>query len=291
MSRLFVFFSGIVVLFSCEMQGVETSGDSNDTLDSLLFSDETNQKKTSDSLRNADQGLDTIAVSEASFDNGIRIKWFERGDGAQLKKNDLVAIDYMNQLEDGTVYDGNHLVKKAYIPFFIGWKQQTSGWDFALQKLRVGDEVEIFIPAEMARGEKGIPGRVPPNSNNILLLKVVKVLEPDFKEDDIRIWIVDETKEGRTKIEYESEVSIHYWVSSETKPRYDNSYKRKLPFELKMGDGNIVPGLYKALLKGKKGDKMMIHIPAVEAYGASGLTGLVPQNEDIFYDLIVLDVN
>jgi FKBP-type peptidyl-prolyl cis-trans isomerase len=291
MSRLFIFFSGVVVLFSCEMQGVETNGDSNDSVDSLLFLDGTHPQKTSDSLRNEKQGLDTIAVSEVSFDNGIRIKWFERGDGAQLKKNDLVAIDYRNQLEDGTVYDGNHLVKKAYIPFFLGWKQQTSGWDFALQKLRVGDEVEIFIPSEMARGEKGIPGRVPPNSNNILLLKVVKVLEPDFKEDDIRIWIVDKTKEGRTKIGYESEVSIHYWVSSESKPRYDNSYKRKLPFELKMGDGNIVPGLYKALLKGKKGDKMMVHIPAVEAYGVNGLPGLVPKNEDIFYDLIVLDVN
>lgn len=289
--RLIFFCSALFLLYSCDITGVESNEDNADKLDSLIFGEGNNDSIETDSTQNTKKSLDTITVSEKTFDNGIRIKWFERGNGPEVKENDLIAIDYRNQLEDGTVYDGNHLVKKPDIPFFVGWNQQTSGWDLAMTELRVGDEVEIFIPAKLARGEKGIPGVVPPNANNILLLKVVEKLEPDFTEDNIRIWIVDKTKEDRTEIGYESEVVMHYWVSSETKPRYDNSYKRKLPFELKMGDGNIVPGLYKALLKGRKGDKMMIHIPSIEAYGPSGLPGLVPKNEDIFYDLIVLDVD
>jgi FKBP-type peptidyl-prolyl cis-trans isomerase len=291
MIRLVAFLGVLCVSYSCELSGVENSQEETNQLDSLIFGEHDPNQSGSDSTDVSEKVLDTVAVSEKSLENGIRIKWFERGDGPAVKKNDLVAIDYRNQLEDGTVYDGNHLIKKAFIPFMVGWNLQTPGWDIALKELNVGDEVEIFIPANLARGEKGIPGVVPPNSNNILLLKVVKIMEPDFTEDDIRIWIVEKTKEDRTEIGYESEVDIHYWVSSETKPRYDNSYKRKLPFELKMGDGNIVPGLYKALLKGRKGDKMMIHIPAIEAYGATGLPGLVPKNEDVFYDLIVLDVN
>lgn len=287
--RLIIFCGVLFLLYSCDLSGVQKDNSNTDLMDSLIFGDEMN--KELDSSKNMNKSLDTVAVGEKTLDNGIRIKWYQRGSGAAVKKNDLIAIDFLNQLEDGTVYDGNHLIKKPFIPFFVGWNQQTLGWDIAMTELRVGDEVEIFIPAKFARGETGIPGVVPPNANNILLLKVVDKLEPDFTEDNIRVWIVDKTKEGRTKIGYESAVSIHYWVSSETKPRYDNSYKRKLPFELKMGDGNIVPGLYKALLKGKKGDKMMIHIPSVEAYGTSGLSGLVPKNEDIFYDLIVLDVN
>ena len=289
MMRLIIFSGVLFLLYSCDLSGVQKEISNTDLTDSLIFGDGMNNGHDSSKIKN--KSFDTVAVGEKTLDNGIRIKWFERGSGAVVKRNDLIAIDYRNQLEDGTVYDGNHLIKKPFIPFFVGWNQQTIGWDIALSELRVGDEVEIFIPAKLARGETGIPGVVPPNANNILLLKVVEKLEPDFTEDNIRVWIIDKMKEGRTEIGYESEVSIHYWVSSETKPRYDNSYKRKLPFDLKMGDGNIVPGLYKALLKGKKGDKMMIHIPSVEAYGTSGLPGLVPKNEDIFYDLIVLDVN
>jgi FKBP-type peptidyl-prolyl cis-trans isomerase len=290
MSRFFIFCSVIIGLSSCELSGVESNNEKDGSIDSLLFGVDQSNGAELDAISTANK-LDTIAVGEKVLSNGIRIKWFERGTGDEVRKNDLIAIDYRNQLEDGTVYDGNHLIKKPYIPFFVGWNQQTSGWDLALKELRIGDEVEIFMPSAFARGENGIPGVVPPNANNILLLRVVKKLEPDYEEDNIRVWIVDKAKEDRTPIGYESEVSIHYWVSSETKPRYDNSYKRKLPFDLKMGDGNIVPGLYKALLKGKKGDKMMVHIPSVEAYGITGLPGLVPKNEDIFYDLIVLDVN
>lgn len=289
--KKWLFFLGVLgILSSCKLDGVEKEETATSELDSLLLGEGT-AMSTVDSLVGEENKLDTATVDILSYDNGIRIKWFERGEGELIKKSDLIAIDYRNQLEDGTVYDGNHLVKKPHIPFFVGWNQQTQGWDFALTKLRVGDEVEIFIPSELARGAKGIPGVVPPNSNNMLLLKVVKKIEPDYTEDGIRTWIVEKTKENRTAIVHDSKVSIHYWVSAESKPRYDNSYKRKLPFDLKMGDGNIVPGLYKALLRGKKGDKMMIHIPAIEAYGANGLPGLVPKNEDIFYDLIVLEVN
>ena len=290
MKKIVFLLVATVLITSCNLNGVENESATPSELDSLLFGDgvETTNK---DSLVKPNNKLDTAAVDVLNYDNGIRIKWFERGEGELIKKNDLIAIDYRNQLEDGTVYDGNHLVKKAHIPFFVGWNQQTKGWDFALTKLRVGDEVEIFIPSDFARGAKGIPGVVPPNANNVLFLMVVKKIEPDYIEDGIRTWIVEKTKENRTAIAHDSNVSIHYWVSAESKPRYDNSYKRKLPFDLKMGDGNIVPGLYKSLLRGKKGDKMMIHIPALEAYGPDGLPGLVPRNEDIFYDLIVLDVN
>lgn len=289
MLKLINFCGVLVLLYSCDLSGVQKNNLNTDLVDSLIFDGRIIEEL--DSFKIMSNELDTVAVGLMVLDNGIRIKWFERGSGAEVKRNDLIAIDYRNQLEDGTVYDGNHLIKKTFIPFFVGWNQQTIGWDIALTELRVGDEVEIFIPAKLARGEIGIPGVVPPNANNILLLRVVDKLEPDFTDDNIRGWIVDKIKEGRKEITFESTVSIHYWVSSETKPRYDNSYKRKLPFDLKMGDGNIVPGLYKALLKGRKGDKMMIHIPSVEGYGINGLPGLVPKNEDIFYDLIVLDVN
>ena len=182
------------------------------------------------------------------------------------------------------------MIKKKYIPFLVGWNQQTPGWDLALKKLRVGDDVDIFIPSELARGEKGIEGIVPPNANNILSLRVLSKPNPTKEVDGIKIWRVDSLKSPGDSIDFKDKVIIDYWASSESTPRYDNSYQRREPFELVMGDGNIVPGLYKALHFARGGDKLMILIPSREAYGKKGLTDIIEPNEDIFYDIIVRDV-
>lgn len=279
---------GCVALFfvvACDLSGVKKnavnlSDDANAIQDDAM----TNKEKV------APASVLDSAVMEKSYDNGIKIKWFKKGEGPQIRPNDMVKIDFRNKLEDGTIYDGNHLIQKVSIPFFLGWNLQTEGWELALPELRVGDEVDVFIPASLARGEKGVEGIVPPNANNILSLRVLDVIEPDFLQDGIRIWRVEEAKIEKREIHHSSQVSIHYWVSTKDSPRFDNSYKRGQPFDLKMGDGNIVPGLYKALLYGRTGDKLMVHIPAVEAYGSKGLPGLVKPNQDLFYDLIILDV-
>ena len=283
----------IFLFVSCEIEGVTVSTNNFDedtsgqTLDSIkLLVTDTNTNANS----NKNKKIDSSFIETKYFDNGLTITWFVKGKGEKISKSDMILIDYRNSLEDGTIYDGNHLINKPYIPFFVGWNLQTSGWDMAVQELHVGDEVEIFIPSDLARGEKGIPGIVPPNSPNILLLKVIKKLEPDFNDDGILIWKVEKAKKDTIPVTKESTVDIHYWVSSESKPRYDNSYKRNAPFNLKIGDGNIVPGLEKALLKGKKGDKMMVFIPSKYAFGSQGLMDLVKPNESIFYDLLIWQV-
>jgi peptidylprolyl isomerase len=287
MMNYFYIALSVFLLIGCELSGVQKDTSQGMDLDSLQLPSTENDVQ--DTAFVAASVTDTV-VRELTLDNGIRISWLKEGKGDQLKAGEMLSIDFRNQLEDGTIYDGNHLIQKKSIPFFLGWGQQTPGWDIALEYLRVGDEVDIFIPAALARGEKGIDGIVPPNSNNILSIRILNTLPPDYNDDGIRIWRVEETKKEKKQITHESRVAMHYWVSTRSTPRFDNSYKRGYPFELKMGDGNIVPGLYKALLRGRTGDKLMVHIPAIEAYGSQGLTGLVKPNEDIFYDLIILDV-
>lgn len=291
MMKFFFLSLCVLLIFSCEIEGVsnenkekESSGENfEDTLKS--------ESNPTDSVKKRSEKVieeDTLEVLE--MDNGIKITWYKKGEGELLKKGDVINIDYRNKLEDGTVYDGNHLIKKKYIPFLVGWNQQTPGWDIALKKLKVGDDVDIFIPSKLARGEKGIEGLVPPNANNILSLRVVSKPDPTKEVDGIKIWLADELKNPGDSIGFEDKVLMDYWVSSESTPRYDNSYKRRKPFELTMGDGNIVPGLYKALHFAREGDKLMILIPSREAYGKKGLTDLVEPNEDIFYDIIVREV-
>lgn len=288
--RLLVVLSVFFVV-ACTHTGVEKKVEvEEDEEVKELFSTDADTADVKEEKQNDELAkIDTI-LNEKRFPNGLRISWIKKGTGQQVANNDLVRIAYQNCLEDGTVYDANAMIKKTSIPFMVGWNLQTPGWDFALVELHEGDEVEVFIPSELARGEKGIPGIVPPNANNILKLKVIEVMEPTKVVDDIRIWVVEQRKTPGDSIQYGSKVALHYWVSSSSKPRYDNSYQRGDAFELVMGDGNIVPGLYKALHFLREGDKAMIHIPAKEAYGSKGLTNLVKPNEDLFYDLMVVSV-
>jgi FKBP-type peptidyl-prolyl cis-trans isomerase len=288
-----VFFSLIIlIIYSCELEGVSNGGEKTNQSPDTLKSDSKSTIVNIDSLKSRSKEVvkeDTLDV--LTLDNGLKITWYKKGKGELLKKGDVVNIDYRNKLEDGTTYDGNHLIKKKYIPFLVGWNQQTPGWDIALKKLRVGDDVDVFMPSELARGEKGIEGLVPPNANNILSLRILSKPNPAKEVDGIKIWLADELKNPGDSIEFKDKVLIDYWASSESTPRYDNSYQRREPFELVMGDGNIVPGLYKALHFAREGDKLMILIPSREAYGKKGLTDIIKPNEDIFYDIIVRDVS
>ncbi|MGM0479642.1 MAG: FKBP-type peptidyl-prolyl cis-trans isomerase [Bacteroidota bacterium] len=284
--RIVALLSLIALFMACELEGVDdqpASDKTSNVADSLVAetADSTNDVKKEDSLsKQSSEVHDSLEL-----ESGIKIKWFQHGDGPKLEKGDVIKIDYRNKLEDGTVYDGNHLVKKPYLPFVVGWGQQTEGWDIAMQHLRIGDDVDIEIPSHLARGEKGIEGVVPPNADNFLSLRILGRMEPIKEVDGIKIWKVDEPKTPGDSIEYKDEVYLDYWVSSESSPRYDNSYKRKRPFHLVMGDGNIVPGLYKALHFAREGDKLLIFIPSREAYGEEGLKDLVGPNEDILYDV------
>jgi FKBP-type peptidyl-prolyl cis-trans isomerase len=274
---------GLLIFSGCQLEGVKEQKvveteleNQNDTITTELTSDVITKKQPIG---------DTIELNE-----GIRIVYHQKGDGLAISKNDMVKIDYRNQLSDGTVYDGNHLIQKSSIPFLVGWNLQTPGWDIALQKLRVGDDVDILIPAKLARGEKGIPGLVPPNEDNILSIRIIDIMSPIKVVDDIRIWKLEEWAEPGDSIKFEDRVSIHYWAHASSRPRYDDSYRKGIPFELVMGDGNIVPGLYKALHFGREGDKLMIHIPAKEAYGNKGLKDLVAPGDDLLYDIKIVSV-
>ncbi|HZH86560.1 MAG TPA: FKBP-type peptidyl-prolyl cis-trans isomerase [Brumimicrobium sp.] len=279
----FVLF--FIVLTSCEIKGVESSAKDKE-MEAIEGSTPNKEAdKSGVDIKTPEKASDTLKL-----DNGIIITYFKKGRGDKLLKGDMIKIDYRAKLEDGTIYDGNHLVKKPSIPFLVGWNQQTPGWDLALKELRVGDDVDVFLPSRFARGEQGIKGIVPPNANNVISIRVLEMFEPTKVIDDIQFWKYDELKEPGDSIDFKDEVYINYWVSSESKPRYDYNYQRGESFKLVMGDGNIVPGLYKALHFAREGDRLMIKIPAKEAYGSKGLQDLVKPNEDIFYDIQIAKV-
>lgn len=231
-------------------------------------------------------------VDKKSFPNGLRIQWFNKGTGELLNNGEVVELNYKVKLDNGDVVDGNHLLKREMIPYLVGYNLQTPGWDIAMRELRVGDFVEVVVPANLARGKKGIKGLIPPNAPNILFIRVGKKVEPTRNIDGVKVWCLQSSPDANIpKVTEKSAVGVHFFVGTASNPKYDNSYQRNAPFRFRMDDFGLVPGLKKALLGSALFDKLWVLVPAKEAYGSKGYLNLVKPNETIFYDLFVTELD
>ncbi len=283
MKKNYLYLSLLLFLVACESSGVKT------TEKTPVI-----KQGTVDNRSQAERLLDPAKtiVDKKEFPSGLKIQWFKKGTGQAIQPGEVVEINFKLQLPSGDVVDGNHLLKRETIPFLVGYNMQTSGWDIAFNELHVGDFVELFLPPNLARGDKGIPNLIPPNSPNVVLLRVGKKVKPTKITNGVKIWLLEENPQMKAyKIDENAQVAIHYFVGTKTNPRYDNSYQRNVPFQFGMKDVSLIPGLKKGLLGTKLFDKLWVLVPPSQAYGKKGMVDLVKPNEALFYDLIIMDVN
>lgn len=290
MIKLLLIISVICLTFSCSTDVVKEKEKKEESV---------SDKRPSTQLQKKITALDSDDLkinSSKSFDNGIDISWLIHGKGDKVKKGDVILIDYKVTLADGKIVDGNHLLNKEFFPFVVGYQMQTKGWDFALEHLNVGDLARIKIPSELARGVKGIKKEgskewfVPPNAVNYLSIRVIKKETPTRVVDGTKVWLFEENKQNKEKFGEKNAVIFHCMISSESNPIYYNSYSTNSPYKLIFSDKGIIPGLKKALINAKKSDRMYIIVPSSEAYGSKGSEGFVKANEDLFYNVLVMDV-
>ena len=224
------------------------------------------------------------------MDNGIVLRWFEHGSGGKLSRGSVYYIDYKVMLDNGEVVDGNHLLLKDSIPFPMGFQMQGEGWDLALSEMRVGDFVEVYLPSKYARGEKEIKGVIPANSNNTLKIRILSKMKPTRSIDGNKVWVFEENKENKLLFDENEIITFHTMTSSPSNGNYVNTYSTNRPFELKLEDYGTVPGLKKALINAKSSDRMFIYVPSAEAYGSKGYQDVVKPNEDLLFNVFVMDV-
>ena len=78
------------------------------------------------------------------------------------------------QLENGQVFDSSYK-RKQPIDFTLGMGQVIEGWDEGISLLQVGDKARFVIPANLAYGESGAGGVIPPNATLIFDVELMGV--------------------------------------------------------------------------------------------------------------------
>ena len=118
-----------------------------------------------------------------SFSTEVQIVNEIVGNGLEVKNHSKVSVHYIGKLEDNIVFDSSY-DRGQLFDFQIGVRQVILGWETGLLGMKEGGKRTIFIPYELAYGESGAGSLIPPKSNLIFEIEVIKVIPPGYKEID-----------------------------------------------------------------------------------------------------------
>ncbi len=131
-------------------------------------------KREAEAKQKQKELLDSVAAGFDETPSGLRYQIIQKGDGKKAEKGVKVSVHYKGQLLDGTVFDSSYK-RKEPIDFTLGVGQVISGWDEGIQLLQVGDKARLVIPSDLAYGERGAGGVIPPNSTLIFDVELMNV--------------------------------------------------------------------------------------------------------------------
>ena len=111
--------------------------------------------------------------------SGLMYKVLVKGNGPVAKADDKVKVKYEGRLIDGTVFDSTE--KHGGEPATFAPSQVIKGWTEALTLMPVGSKWQLYIPQELAYGNRDA-GQIKPFSALIFDVEVLEIVE-DKKEE------------------------------------------------------------------------------------------------------------
>jgi FKBP-type peptidyl-prolyl cis-trans isomerase FklB len=107
--------------------------------------------------------------------SGLQYKIEKEGSGASPKESDTVKVNYRGTLINGTEFDSSY---KRGAPATFPVNRVIKGWTEALQLMKPGAKYQLFVPADLAYGERGAGSDIGPNAMLTFDVELVEVVAP-----------------------------------------------------------------------------------------------------------------
>ena len=115
--------------------------------------------------------------------SGLQYKILTEGTGPKPAATDSVVCNYKGTLLDGTEFDSS---AKHGGPATFPVSGVIKGWTEALQLMAVGSKWELFVPADLAYGQRGAGAGIGPNSTLIFEVELVSIKSNDAVQPGVK---------------------------------------------------------------------------------------------------------
>lgn len=135
--------------------------------------------RTKSQEKNKKDGEDFLAANKkkegvVTTASGLQYKIETKGTGKLPTTNDTVSCHYRGTLINGDEFDSSY---KRGEPSSFPVTGVIKGWTEALLMMPVGSKWKLFIPPDIAYGERGRPG-IPPNATLLFDIELVSIKDP-----------------------------------------------------------------------------------------------------------------
>lgn len=135
----------------------------------------------------AKKGEENIAKEKSFFEtngkrkgvvttaSGLQYEVLKEGTGAAPKATDIVKVNYVGTLLDGTTFDSTVARNE---PAEFPLDRVIPGWAEGIQLMKVGEKAKLYIPSRLAYGSNGIPGKIAANETLVFEVELLEVTAP-----------------------------------------------------------------------------------------------------------------
>ncbi|MCT0225998.1 FKBP-type peptidyl-prolyl cis-trans isomerase [Synechococcus sp. CS-1328] len=113
------------------------------------------------------------APKERVTPSGLRITDLVIGDGPEAQSGQTVVVNYRGTLESGKEFDSSY--GRGPFSFPLGAGRVIRGWDEGVAGMQVGGKRKLVIPSDLAYGERGAGGVIPPNATLIFEVELLRI--------------------------------------------------------------------------------------------------------------------
>ena len=231
--------------------------------------------------------------------SGLQYLEVEAGDGAAPEVGNIIKMNYIVSLPDGTIIYTTYTSSK---PEKVVWgrTELLPGWEEGVSMMKAGGKAKLVLPPELALGAEGA-GNVPPNSQIIMDIELVSVelapapasiapeelIDMDNGEKYADL-VLGEGAEAISNTTVTTAYSI--WVINGSSYDFVFSSEDSQPVIFVVGKGDLVfPGWEQGVIGMKVGGKRLLRIPPNLALGSESSSS-IPANSTLIMEITLTDV-